>query len=205
MSDSKKIRILSSDDEEIKKYLQHSLITPLHLTPSEFCQNASVIKKMVDDPNSSIKLIRDEKGNLKLKVVHDEKLLQIENIRKKYLIRNFSDEYLNIMLNNHFFSKVDPTKAQLLNTYKQFIHSYPTHGLYVYGKVGIGKTYTSIALANEFANQGKTIAFIFVPEAIHDIKLGFNDKESKQQLEFEYKMKSADVLFLDDIGIEDVP
>jgi predicted AAA+ superfamily ATPase len=211
MSDLKSVKDLSLQQVtkqdvsnlEISKYSQHPSIVSLHLTPTEFRKYAAIIKAMVDNDTAAIKLIRDTDGKLKLKSTSITQTGKIDNIRRNYLIRNFSDEHLDIMLNHHFFPKVDPTKATLLRRYKTFVETNSAnHGLYVYGKVGIGKTYTSIALANELANIGKKIAFVFVPEAIHDIKSGFNTNNSKQ-IELEEKMKMADVLFLDDIGIED--
>ncbi|GHU46934.1 hypothetical protein FACS1894218_0300 [Bacilli bacterium] len=46
------------------------------------------------------------------------------------------------------------------------------HGLYVYGNVGIGKTYTMVALGNELALKGKKIAFIASQDLSYEIKNG---------------------------------
>jgi hypothetical protein len=130
MSDLKKITTPTLDNVEIEKYLRHPLIAPLHLTQSEFRRNTAIIKKMIDEPNFGIKLIRDEKGNLKLKAFSDEKTLQLENIRKRYLVRNFPDVDLDIMLNYNFFPPkiVNSNKGELLRMYKGFLSSYPQHG-----------------------------------------------------------------------------
>jgi primosomal protein DnaI len=77
------------------------------------------------------------------------------------------------------------------------------HGIYVYGPMGIGKTFTTIAFANELANRNNTVAFIFVPEIILKLKNGFDVNSDTDNFEFVNKLKKVDFLFLDDLGAEE--
>ncbi|MBR3694489.1 MAG: ATP-binding protein, partial [Erysipelotrichales bacterium] len=70
-------------------------------------------------------------------------------------------------------------------------------GIHLYGNVGVGKTYLMMALCNEFASQGMTVAFLNVSEFLleHKTKIDYDLLE---------KVKSADFMVLDDIGQESV-
>jgi primosomal protein DnaI len=169
----------------------------------EQCDNAAL--DVCTNPSFyHIRLIRNDKGKLETISIPCEKVQNTEQIKSKYLIRNFADTYLNVLLTPKSIGKlVDPTKAKLLEQYKKLVKQNKIeHGIYVYGAMGIGKTYTSIALANELAYIGKSIAFVFVPDMVYELKQGFT-KDSSINGELVDKMKFADVLFLDDIGAED--
>ena len=73
-------------------------------------------------------------------------------------------------------------------------------GYYLYGDVGVGKTFLSACIANDYARRGKKIAFVHVPTFASRIRSYLDDK-----LAFEneiYYLKNADLLVLDDIGAE---
>ena len=73
-------------------------------------------------------------------------------------------------------------------------------GYYLYGDVGVGKTFLSACIANDYARRGKKIAFVHVPALTSRIRSFLDDK-----LAFEkeiYLLKNADLLVLDDIGAE---
>jgi hypothetical protein len=203
---------------DTSKYRHHPLVESLNLTDKEFKTHFGVIVHMINEQNicdqtpidcgntsrSHTRLVRNAKDQLEVISIPCEKVQSIVQIKSKYLIRNFADMYLNVLLNQKSIGPlVDPTKARLLKQYeeisKQDIIEY---GLYVYGDMGIGKTFTSIALANQLALAGKTIAYISVPDFAYKLKQGF-DKDSEINNELVEKMKRADVLFLDDMGAED--
>jgi primosomal protein DnaI len=99
---------------------------------------------------------------------------------------------------------VDVSKKKLLRYYIHEILANPSeaNGAYIYGNVGIGKTYTAIGLANELAKREFNVAFVNCADIAYKLKQGF-DKESHINDELVHKMKEADALFLDDIGAED--
>jgi primosomal protein DnaI len=213
-----KMKSLHADtsDAGFAKYINSPLVKPLNLSDEELRRYASVIKRMVDDDekcrslsdacanntNYHISLVRNN-GEIEVVSIPCEKMERIVRIKPKYLIRNFANNLLNVKIDSTFFKTVDPTKQKLLNLYYAMVkNNRVDHGIYVYGQMGIGKTFTSIALANELANLGHTIAFVFVPDIVYELKQGFN-KENSLNNELIEKMKSADILFLDDIGAED--
>jgi hypothetical protein len=108
---------MSKNNEEIEKYRNNEIVKKLNLTDSEFRKYISTIKQMVDSENSTgyaTELVRIN-GKLELKTVVKEKIARYLKIKNNYLIKTFSDKDLEISLTKDYFSKVDPSKAKLLN------------------------------------------------------------------------------------------
>ncbi len=75
-------------------------------------------------------------------------------------------------------------------------------GLYLWGKPGAGKSYLAAGITNFYAKKKKRVAFVQVPKLIGELKLLFHDHEAlEQKLR---RIKTADVLVLDDIGGESI-
>lgn len=76
-------------------------------------------------------------------------------------------------------------------------------GLYIYGDLGVGKTYMCMALANSLVNDGKKVAFIkvndFVTKMSQLIREDVNEYERTVN-----RIKKADYVIFDDIGSETV-
>ncbi|MDR0739407.1 MAG: ATP-binding protein [Mycoplasmataceae bacterium] len=214
----KNLRIKTTiDDAELQQYRHHPSIIDLNLTDKEFKQYFGVITRMVkeqstapqENPNNEVlfytKLIRDQRGKLKVISVPTEKIYDLMLIRLHYLIRDFPDRQLNILLNAASIGKVvDVSKKKLLLYYINDVlgNISKASGAYVYGNVGIGKTYTAIGLANELAKREFNVAFVNCADIAYKLKRGF-DKDNDVNDELVNKMKEADALFLDDIGAED--
>lgn len=76
-------------------------------------------------------------------------------------------------------------------------------GLYIYGDLGVGKTYMCIALANSLVESGKKVAFVKINDFV--TKMSQLIREDVNQYEYLLnKIKSSDYLFIDDIGSESV-
>ncbi len=74
-------------------------------------------------------------------------------------------------------------------------------GMYLSGVYGSGKTYILAALANELAKQGEKIIFAYYPDLVREIKSSIGTGELEANVE---KLKTTDILMLDDIGGESV-
>ena len=75
----------------------------------------------------------------------------------------------------------------------------PTKGLYICGEYQIGKTYTLAAMANYLAEMGKTVIIAYYPDLVREIKSSIRTGELENIIN---KLKTIDVLMLDDIGGE---
>lgn len=71
-------------------------------------------------------------------------------------------------------------------------------GLYIYGDMGIGKTYVMAAFSHMLASQNKQVAFISVSQLLQDLKSYFNSSQDNGLDE----LKEVDYLVLDDLGAE---
>ena len=76
-------------------------------------------------------------------------------------------------------------------------------GLYIYGDLGVGKTYMCIALANSLVKKGEKVAFLKSNYFINDMRklVATNNDEYEKTIN---RIKKVNYLFIDDIGSESV-
>ncbi|MDD6468104.1 MAG: ATP-binding protein [Erysipelotrichaceae bacterium] len=77
---------------------------------------------------------------------------------------------------------------------------HPNKGLYFYGGFGVGKTYLASCLCNDFAREGKEVAFINSSEFCNEMRMNWN--QSERLFTIIQQMKQVDVLVVDDVGSE---
>ena len=136
--------------------------------------------------------------------LHSQYNKKILNHKNKYLICHFPDNMKNLSLENDFLLfKNNKTRLWLKNYFKNIISFQETIGLYIHGKPGTGKTFLLILLANELVRTNRSIAFVFVPKLMNDLKQALSKNPSEVNIIIE-KLQKADVLFLDDLAGEPV-
>ncbi len=74
-------------------------------------------------------------------------------------------------------------------------------GLFIYGKYATGKSYLLSAIAQELAERGITVLFVYMPDLIRSIKQGMNEGNLEERVN---KLKQADILMMDDFGGENM-
>lgn len=75
-----------------------------------------------------------------------------------------------------------------------------SHGLFLYGQPGTGKSTLLMAAANQCAMNGQSVAFVRVPLLVAQIKENLKDDEWRRKTLA--TLRHVDVLFLDDFGSE---
>lgn len=87
----------------------------------------------------------------------------------------------------------------IMDFLKNYSKNSPKKGMYISGIFGAGKTYILACVANELAKAGYSILFAYYPDLVRELKssIGSGDLEKKVE-----RLKSANILFLDDIGGE---
>ena len=130
-----------------------------------------------------------------LKKKHDDK------IRTNYIYSDIPVEYSNLSLKN--IKIVDDNILRLLAKVNNIAEHKATRGLYIYGDLGVGKTYMCIALANTLALNGEKVGFIKSNFFVNKMRqLIVNDQIAYESII--NGIKETKYLIIDDIGSESV-
>jgi len=76
-------------------------------------------------------------------------------------------------------------------------------GLYIYGNLGVGKTYMCIALANSLVKKGEKVAFIKSSYFVNEMRKAVASNNDEYETIIK-SIKKVKYLFIDDIGSESV-
>ena len=97
----------------------------------------------------------------------------------------------------------DVARVDTFESLVDFVANYPSpdqKGLYIYGDMGVGKSFMLAAMAHELSETKKVATTIInYPSFTIDVKNGIKDGSVKDQID---AVKQAEVLVLDDIGAE---
>ena len=97
----------------------------------------------------------------------------------------------------------DVARVDTFETLVDFVANYPSQdqkGLYIYGDMGVGKSFMLAAMAHELSETKKVATtIIHYPSFAIDVRNGIKDNSVKEQID---AVKEAEVLVLDDIGAE---
>lgn len=129
-----------------------------------------------------------------------------KNCKYKELLNEDFVELLFVSENNHAINKelykVAP-RANIIKGINTFLSEYLSglkpKGMYIHGPFGVGKTFLLLKLANKLAKEKIKVLFVYYPDLVRSIKssVGTNNLETYVE-----KLKTAEVLFLDDFGAE---
>lgn len=96
----------------------------------------------------------------------------------------------------------DKTRAKVIKWLKEFYDNYLNDknqkGLYLHGSFGSGKTYLILAVLNELALRKVSIAAVYYPFLLRNLKESFSD-DFKERIDY---LLNVDILLLDDVGAE---
>ena len=129
---------------------------------------------------------------------------QEQQRREKSLISNGT---MPIDIRNATFKDMHKTdkRKPLMDEVKAFMKKYVEHptahhkGLFVSGSYGIGKTYIMSAMANALAKKGFKARIEHYPTLISELKSKIKSDTVADEVA---KVKSANILILDDVGAE---
>ena len=122
---------------------------------------------------------------------------------KKYRINDLSDETKKVLISDVDIDKESNAKyLKAIYSIAEWLDKPSDKGFYLYGDVGVGKTYLAACIANQFAMNGKSVAFIHMPSFLVKLKEAFYDDDEQERLK--NIAKNVDLLVMDDIGAETV-
>ncbi len=124
-----------------------------------------------------------------------------------YKNRLFRGQHIPDDLYDATFNNFDPTGGRL-DAYEallRFVTVYEKgkkqRGIYLYGPLGVGKSYMLVALARKLAERDVATLMVYLPDFFRDIKQSIGDDSLHQKIE---ALKNIEVLILDDIGAESI-
>ena len=129
------------------------------------------------------------------------KINETKDLKKKYVYCDVPEQLLNLDLNSISFTN---TQKLLYVRYLELLHEKSNKGLYVYGDMGTGKTYLTIALANSLVKNNKRVAFVKVSDFFNSMKSHFSSDTSSILYKTIASLQKAEYLIFDDIGAESV-
>ncbi len=125
-------------------------------------------------------------------------------LRKKGF-HNFSLEYYSPSKRDPFIEKTHyEIAAKALETCKVFVKDCLSgknpKGLYIFGKVGSGKTHLACSIANELIKGGVDVLFVVVPDYLEEIKYSWEQGSDFNEKEILDRAREVKVLVMDDLG-----
>lgn len=114
-------------------------------------------------------------------------------ISKNILSANLEDFHTNTANRKKIYEYI---LNFLMNFGKEF-----NKGLYIYGEFATGKTFILGCIANELARKGIESLIIYFPDLVVELKNSIGTPRLEELINY---LKSVDVLFLDDLGSENM-
>lgn len=114
---------------------------------------------------------------------------------------NLPKSYRHIKMSD--FDITNQSRMTVLSEIIDFVEAYPSleqKGLYLYGDMGIGKSYLMAAMARELSEKkGVSTTLLHFPSFTIDVKNAISSGSVKEEID---AVKTVPVLILDDIGAE---
>lgn len=131
-----------------------------------------------------------------------EKMNEINKYKENITLYQTKDGILDACVKN-IYSK-DVKRFDAINWLTNFLKEYPNNkkGLYLHGTFGSGKSYLITAILVELAKKNVKSTILFWPEFLSELKSYFGDDIGYKQII--YQIKNTEILFIDDIGAENL-
>jgi primosomal protein DnaI len=129
-------------------------------------------------------------------------------IRKRKMRQNLKFYDSEVYIQDASLSEFDcynSERVKAFETAQHFLDNFTKEhfeqGMYIHGQYGTGKSYLLSAIAQDLAQRGITVLFVYMPDLTRSLKQGMNDGNLEERVN---KLKQADVLMMDDFGGENV-
>lgn len=208
--DTDEIKNLILQDKEIQSFIQkhHLTADEISLSLSKFNQyrlekerflknDVQYVAKgyepvlIMNEGYADVSYLETKEHHLEIKKQEASDRINLINLPKSYREISLTDIELD-----------DVNRMKVVDELITFIANYPkfTKGLYLYGDMGIGKSFMLAAMARDLSEKkGVATTMIHFPSFTIDIKNAIKEGKVKEEIDI---LKSAEVLILDDIGAE---
>ena len=123
-------------------------------------------------------------------------------------IADFSNFRLDYYSRSHYDKKTGRSAREAMeNTLeicRHFVDSFGTefHNLFLYGDVGVGKTYLSTCIAKEIINREFSVIYFSAPQLFNTLAQNTFDKKDVDARNMSEYIFECDLLIIDDLGTE---
>ena len=137
-----------------------------------------------------------------------ELLYEQSNIKKIPEDADFSNFRLDYYSRSHYDKKTGRSAREAMeNTLeicRHFVDSFGTefHNLFLYGDVGVGKTYLSTCIAKEIINREFSVIYFSAPQLFNTLAQNTFDKKDVDARNMSEYIFECDLLIIDDLGTE---
>lgn len=166
-----------------------SVWSEIYGTIHDFCQ----CEKGRAERKAFLDLPEQKEKFKKWKMEKVEKMLKKSGVAERFKSKRLSDLQDN------------PGLLKMCNAYVDGWEKVKSEGwgLYLWGNVGAGKTHTATAIANELIERHfVTVMFVSVADVAARVKKTFDSTQKDQDESLFEDMKKAELLVLDDLGME---
>ena len=169
------------------------------------CENCKCLNECKNEVNGCVYYPEKKDDKLDFNYVackYKNKSIEESRINKSFTL-GISNEIKNASMSEIDIN--DKKRVELIKWLKKFYDEYPNSkkGLYLHGSFGSGKTYLVAALLNELAKKNYNNVIIYYPEMLSRLKSTFDNTNESYNEVFD-KIKTCDILLIDDIGAETV-
>lgn len=133
---------------------------------------------------------------------HQEKINKENEYRNNITLYQTQKGILDANVKN-IYTK-DTKRFDAISWLTKFLKEYPDikKGLYLHGSFGSGKSYLISAILVELAKKNVKSTILFWPEFLNDLKAYFGDDIGYRRILTQ--IKNTEILFIDDIGAENL-
>lgn len=169
------------------------------------CENCKCLNECKNEVNGCVYYPEKKDDKLDFNYVackYKNKSIKESRINKSFTL-GISSEIKNASMSEIDIN--DKKRVELIKWLKKFYDEYPNSkkGLYLHGSFGSGKTYLVAALLNELAKKNYNTVIMYYPEMLSRLKSTFDNTNESYNEVFD-KIKTCDILLIDDIGAETV-
>lgn len=169
------------------------------------CENCKCLNECKNEVEGCVYYPQKNEDKLDFNYVackYKNKSIEENKINKSFTL-GISNEIKNASMSEIDIN--DKKRVELIKWLKKFYDEYPNSkkGLYLHGSFGSGKTYLVAALLNELAKKNYKTVIMYYPEMLSRLKSTFDNTEESYNEVFD-KIKTCDILLIDDIGAETV-
>ena len=167
-----------------------------------YCRKCPGIKKCKKDNAYLNTKVTFNYGIVDTQLVPCKEILKRVSFERQFVIRDFSDEWLDLVMSDVDKSK---SKADALDIYTKYLRNEDNSWIYLTGGIGSGKSYFAAALSIDLAKRGlrgkSPICFINSSKRI----LELSELSKQKSDDFKKKLElysTVPVLVIDDFGHE---